>query len=465
METLKNEEVQVTPGLTFTYRKADIQGLTDPVHTAAAALGAVAGATTVTTAVRLIQTSPSASIAGIQLIPLQTLEALLHQQQQQQQHHQVLQGCAAKEHKVKGRMTPYAFFVQERREQYRRQGLEVHFTLFSKECSALWKGMSFNEKQRYHLLAEEDRDRYQKEMVGITCAKPLAKDGSRRGRKKKEPGQPKRNMCAFLHFCSEKRPKLKEDNPTATVGGMAKLLSSTWKEMSIEQRRPYEHLAERDKERYEQQKQAYEAGYLAAMSKREFASPMQPAGILLPHQMILKPPRQKRRRKDPDMPKRNMDAESGEETQDKAANPDFGLAKLSKALSVEWLNMNEESKRPYIAIALRDKERYSSELKAYKTGSYVRSDSAHSLPVTPTCSEPHHSGTEEKEQEDVGSILDLDPEDNDDEDDDEEEEDEGEEEEDEEEEGGNAVKKAAVCLSPGPSDVQMYQQLRELYHQ
>ena len=112
--------------------------------------------------------------------------------------------------------------------------------------------------------------------------------------------------CAFLHFCSEKRPKLKKDNPTATVGGMAKTLSIIWKEMSIEQRRPYEHLAERDKERYEQQKQAYEAGYLAAMSKREFSSPMQP-GILMPqHQMMMKPPRQKRRRKDPDMPKRNM---------------------------------------------------------------------------------------------------------------------------------------------------------------
>ena len=63
METLKNDEVQVTPGLTFTYRKADIQGLTDPIHTTAA-LGAAAATTTVTTAVRLIQTSPSASIAG-----------------------------------------------------------------------------------------------------------------------------------------------------------------------------------------------------------------------------------------------------------------------------------------------------------------------------------------------------------------------------------------------------------------
>ena len=41
--------------------------------------------------------------------------------------------------RIRGRMTPYAFFVQERREYYRQQGVPVQFTAFSKECSALWK--------------------------------------------------------------------------------------------------------------------------------------------------------------------------------------------------------------------------------------------------------------------------------------------------------------------------------------
>ena len=52
--------------------------------------------------------------------------------------------------------------------------------------------MTDEEKQKFQKLAEEDRDRYQREMTGFM--KPLAKDGTRRGRKKKEPGQPKRNM-------------------------------------------------------------------------------------------------------------------------------------------------------------------------------------------------------------------------------------------------------------------------------
>ena len=41
--------------------------------------------------------------------------------------------------RIRGRMTPYAFFVQERRDYYRQQGVPVQFTAFSKECSSLWK--------------------------------------------------------------------------------------------------------------------------------------------------------------------------------------------------------------------------------------------------------------------------------------------------------------------------------------
>ena len=53
--------------------------------------------------------------------------------------------------------------------------------------------MAEEEKMKYQRMAEEDRERYRREISGDS-AKPLAKDGTRRGRKKKEPGQPKRNM-------------------------------------------------------------------------------------------------------------------------------------------------------------------------------------------------------------------------------------------------------------------------------
>lgn len=96
-------------------------------------------------------------------------------------------------------MTPYAFFVQQRRDFYRRQGIPVQFTEFSKECSSLWKTTSVEEKEKFQKMAEEDRERYQREMTG-EYVKPLARDGTRRGRRRKEPGQPKRNMYVSTVF-------------------------------------------------------------------------------------------------------------------------------------------------------------------------------------------------------------------------------------------------------------------------
>ena len=57
------------------------------------------------------------------------------------------------------------------------------------------------------------------------------------------------HRCAFLHFCSAKRPKLKQENPSLSVGSLAKQLSSAWKLMTPEQKKPYDLLAEKDKQR------------------------------------------------------------------------------------------------------------------------------------------------------------------------------------------------------------------------
>ncbi|CAI8041651.1 High mobility group protein DSP1 [Geodia barretti] len=239
------------------------------------------------------QDHPSASATGS---TLDAIESFI----QQERANMIIPTPTSERPRIRGRMTPYAFFVQERREYYRQQGVPVQFTAFSKECSSLWKVISEEEKQKYQKLAEEDRERYRREVMG-DYGKGASKGGSRRGRRKKEPGQPKRNMCAFLHFCSAKRPKLKQENPSLSVGSLAKQLSSAWKLMTPEQKKPYDLLAEKDKQRYEQQKQAYEAGYSAAILKTDV-----PGGSVGQPGMVMSAPRHRRRKKDPDMPRRNM---------------------------------------------------------------------------------------------------------------------------------------------------------------
>lgn len=55
--------------------------------------------------------------------------------------------------------------------------------------------------------------------------------------------------CAFLHFCLKNRPKLKEENPSLGVGALAKRLAVAWKLMSPEQKKPFNEMAEKDKQR------------------------------------------------------------------------------------------------------------------------------------------------------------------------------------------------------------------------
>lgn len=62
---------------------------------------------------------------------------------------------------------------------------------------------------------------------------------------------------AFFWFAGDKRPKLKEQSPGATVGEIAKQLGAAWKIMTKEQKYPYEESARKDRGRYETQIKAY----------------------------------------------------------------------------------------------------------------------------------------------------------------------------------------------------------------
>lgn len=50
---------------------------------------------------------------------------------------------------------------------------------------------------------------------------------------------------------------IKAENPSYTIGNVAKVLGKDWKAMDEEDRKPYEAKAEKDRERYEQEKKDY----------------------------------------------------------------------------------------------------------------------------------------------------------------------------------------------------------------
>lgn len=63
-----------------------------------------------------------------------------------------------------------------------------------------------------------------------------------------------------MFFCSAKRPEFKKDNPSASVGELAKLLGAAWNALSADAKKPFEAKAKEDQKRYREEKEAYDRG-------------------------------------------------------------------------------------------------------------------------------------------------------------------------------------------------------------
>jgi len=160
--------------------------------------------------------------------------------------------------KPRGRMSAYAYFVQTCREEHKKKhpNENVVFAEFSKKCAERWKTMNDKEKNRFHVLAEKDKKRYDGEMANY---KPPKGEKGKKRKRTKDPNAPKRALSAFFWFCNDERPKVKETMNDATVGEVAKELGRRWNECTEDQKSKYEALAAKDKARYEKEVKIYKA--------------------------------------------------------------------------------------------------------------------------------------------------------------------------------------------------------------
>lgn len=151
---------------------------------------------------------------------------------------------------------------------YKEKDMQIHFSSFSKECASLWKDMDEDDKAKYVKQAEGDRKRYQREMANYHPPEDQDTPQKKR-RKKKDPRMPKRSMSGFMFFSSAKRPKLREQNPSASIGEIAKQLGAAWKIMTADQKAPYEESAKKDRKRYEVEMEQYRKGEFAHEEEEE----------------------------------------------------------------------------------------------------------------------------------------------------------------------------------------------------
>lgn len=159
--------------------------------------------------------------------------------------------------KPKRNMSAFFLYSQGFRAQVKEENPEVSFGDIARILSKQFKELSPSEKKKWDKKAEKDKARYQEEMKTWVPDEDEEPTGKRSKKAKKDPNLPKRNMSAYFLYSVEIRPTVKEENPEAGFGDIAKIISSQYKALSDSERKKWDDRAIADKARYERAMESY----------------------------------------------------------------------------------------------------------------------------------------------------------------------------------------------------------------
>jgi hypothetical protein len=198
---------------------------------------------------------------------------------------------------------------------------------------------------------EEDIDSIEEEEEEVV-QKPKRR---RKKKKNKDPNRPKRNMSAFFLYSNANRERVKEENPDAKFGDIAKILSAEFKQVSASEKAKWDALAAEDKERYQREMEDYEPPSEDSDSDSDSDAPKK---------------KKKKKKKDPNAPKRNQSSfflySNATRNDVKAANPDAKFGEIAQIISRHFKALPEEERAYWDQKAAEDKERYQREMAIYK---------------------------------------------------------------------------------------------------
>lgn len=311
--------------------------------------------------------------------------------------------------------TAYKFFCESQKKQDNMQ--------------QVWKECAPEVRQKYQALAKADKDRYNSEMEAYNGEQKAlemyyekkkqeqamafyeahleaqallekTKEGDGKTKKKKavkDPDAPKRCTSSYMFFAQEMRPSVVKDHPDAKVTEISKILGEMWnKEKSGKGgAKKYEDMATKDRERYNKEKEVYDAMMAERKVEAEkeaaarFEQEKKEAMELLESQSVQinqinikngtdnvsvitdgSDPKQAKKKKDPNAPKRALTAYNYfvKENRDsiKSKMPENTTnAELMTEIGKKWKETTDAKKKKYNKMAAKDQERYAKEMEQY----------------------------------------------------------------------------------------------------
>merc|ERR1711957_865508 len=142
------------------------------------------------------------------------------------------------------------------------------FGQVSKFTSHMNKSLTVQEKQTWELRANQDKERFDRQMKNYVPPHGYDEKGNlilahkknkRNKRALKDPNAPKRARGSFVFFADEYRPRVVSDNPGIKFTDMGTELGRIWRALDPTVKQKYNDLANKDKLRFATARDKYKA--------------------------------------------------------------------------------------------------------------------------------------------------------------------------------------------------------------
>jgi len=187
--------------------------------------------------------------------------------------------------------------------------------------------------------------------------KKKSKDSPKRKSKKskKDPNAPKKALSAYMYYASSRRNDWKKEggaNASLKVTEQTKIFGAEWQKLSEKEKAPFIEKNAQDKKRYDKEMKSYTPPEKDSDESSDDA-----------------PQKKKKAKKDPNAPKKATTAfmQFSNELRPKirAQHPEMKMTEVAVELGKRWKVLSDADKKPYVALAEEDKERYTKEQETY----------------------------------------------------------------------------------------------------
>jgi len=162
----------------------------------------------------------------------------------------------------------YILYCAEKRNEAKADHPDAKPAELMKILGDLWNQLPAPKKAEFTEKAKEDKQRYTDQMKDYKKPVDDSDDdsppskrarGSKRGKKKRDPNEPKRPQSAYLIYGQKVRDQIKGEFPDLKSSEIMQRIAERWQKLTEEEKKPFNEEAATRKSSYESQKAEYKA--------------------------------------------------------------------------------------------------------------------------------------------------------------------------------------------------------------